>query len=345
MTCIHVCFILFIILICILSTMIIINCNNTKSLVVTGGSSLLDMITQNTNNTCAYYMDRNKTKGWEFYTNSEGCSLLKKLSSIVDSILSGKDMLLTQKDIQVGKAIYANKTNLEKSGVTWSQSEYDTISFQREYIRLKSLQRFTESYNLYQKAYNYKIFDNINTSVKVVSLGGGPGFELLAFKWFFEKTINKTTTLDLISVDLAESWRSSSEKMGIKFVQYDLSPSSLSIDNLLSKIDSSVDYIVISYVLHHYMTNIRSIQFLIDLLINHSVKAIFINTRVKYLPALKILRELDTKKSIRTISLMKNHSKNKSDNRQMIWTLNKNYSSEYFQDKSVKIMFPNVPYS
>jgi hypothetical protein len=339
---------IFIILICTIS--IIINCNKKQFNIIAGGSSLSDMITQNSDGKCTYYMDRNKTKGWEFYTNNEGCSLLQKLASIVDSILSSKDILLTQNDILIGKSIYANKTNLEKSGVTWSQSEYDTVSFQREYIRLKSLQRFTESYNLYERAYNYNIFDNniFNNSigpVKVVSLGGGPGFELLAFKWFFEKTINKKTTLELISVDLAESWRSSSEEMDIKFIQYDLSPSSLSTDTLLSKVGSSIDYIVISYVLHHYMTNNKSIQFLIDLLINHSVKAIFINTRVKHLPALKILRKLDIKKSIRTISLMQNHVNNKTDNRQMVWTLNKNYSANYFQDKSIKIMFPNVPYS
>ena len=42
-------------------------------------------------------------------------------------------------------------------------------------------------------------------SVRVVSLGGGPGFELLAFREFFA-LYYPHVTLDLVSVDLEKSW-------------------------------------------------------------------------------------------------------------------------------------------
>ena len=53
-----------------------------------------------------------------------------------------------------------------------------------------------------------------NVFLRVASLGGGPGFELLAFKWFVEYAFRtsydkKHGNVELISLDIAESWEKS----------------------------------------------------------------------------------------------------------------------------------------
>ena len=45
-----------------------------------------------------------------------------------------------------GESIYAQKPNLGANGVTWSQENYAHLGLQAEYLRLKSIQRFTEGW-------------------------------------------------------------------------------------------------------------------------------------------------------------------------------------------------------
>ena len=70
--------------------------------------------------------------------------------------------------------------------VTWSQEEYGMPGLQRTYLEMKSYQRFTEMWSLLERAHLYGLFDNVkpDQNLRVASLGGGPGFELLAFQEF-----------------------------------------------------------------------------------------------------------------------------------------------------------------
>jgi hypothetical protein len=63
------------------------------------------------------------------------------------------------------------------------------VGLQGIYLRLKSVQRFTEAWALFERAASQRGFRHEQLlgqeTVRVVSIGGGPGFELLAFDLFF----------------------------------------------------------------------------------------------------------------------------------------------------------------
>lgn len=103
-----------------------------------------------------------------------------------------------------GEGIYARKPNKITNNVTWSQEEYAHLGFQHQYLALKSVQRFTETWALLERAHRAGLFEKILGSsdvseeksitarigkckgkrILVASLGGGPGFELLALEKF-----------------------------------------------------------------------------------------------------------------------------------------------------------------
>jgi len=75
-----------------------------------------------------------------------------------------------------------------RGGGTWSNSEYGHAGLASVYLRLKSVQRFTEAWALYERAASARLFAPAKLearTLRVVSIGGGPGFELLAFDWFW----------------------------------------------------------------------------------------------------------------------------------------------------------------
>jgi hypothetical protein len=119
----------------------------------------------------------------------------------------------------VGYALYEEKPTLQKghggavAGArplgTWSDAEYALPGFQWMYLRYKSWQRFAETWALLERAAAAGLFrpgvgpldpatharvaategagaaaSGQRRPLRVVSLGGGPGFELLAFDWF-----------------------------------------------------------------------------------------------------------------------------------------------------------------
>ena len=126
---------------------------------------------------------------------------------------------------------YARKPAIKNEDVTWSQEEYADLGLIFEYCRYKSIQRLTEAWSTFEKAKKKRLFEFVdrkvqlmderrekpretneydtdavfdatkededegdNVFLRVASLGGGPGFELLAFKWFIEYAFRATTT-------------------------------------------------------------------------------------------------------------------------------------------------------
>jgi hypothetical protein len=96
------------------------------------------------------------------------------------------------------------------------------------------------------------LMENESPSVPLrwASLGGGPGFELLAVKWFFEKHFPRYA-LDLVSLDLEASWREAAEGLGLRFSTWDVRDG----DGLERAAGGPVDYAIASYVLKMYMAN------------------------------------------------------------------------------------------
>ena len=128
-----------------------------------------------------------------------------------------------------GQRIYARKPNMGEHDVTWSQAEYGHLGLQKEYIRYKSVQRLTEAWACLQRARQAGIFARLTESrdapgsipLRWASLGGGPGFELLAVRWFFERHY-PAYDLDLVSLDLEKSWREAAEGLGLRFHEWDV---------------------------------------------------------------------------------------------------------------------------
>jgi hypothetical protein len=135
-----------------------------------------------------YYPDIHKK--YKQYANKTGEKLLKILKNKVSEItLVLKEKILEQKkdpekQVKEGVKIYIEKSSKSK-GATWTDEEYQHLGFQIVYINVKSIQRFTEMYNLLIRGYNKNYFNNLKDELNIVSVGGGPAFELFAMKIFF----------------------------------------------------------------------------------------------------------------------------------------------------------------
>ena len=157
-----------------------------------------------------------------------------------------------------GQQIYAKKPNMGQEDVTWSQREYGHLGLQKEYLRYKSVQRLTEAWACLQRARNAGVFaslreglhDGDRQTLRWASLGGGPGFELLAVRWFFERHY-PSYDLDLVSLDLEGSWRPCAEGLGLRFNEWDVNDG----DGLERAAGGRVDFSIASYVLKMYMAN------------------------------------------------------------------------------------------
>ena len=168
-----------------------------------------------------YFQDR--LKKWTYVTSEAGGALLRGMFAIATPLISRVlDELAVGKEGE-GKRLYAQKPNLGANGVTWSQDDYGHRGLQAEYLRLKSIQRFTEGWCAMQRAYNAGAFTHLmgdgapgSVPFRVASLGGGPGFELVACRAFCEKHL-PMAKLDLISLDLAKEWRDCAEGLGLRF--------------------------------------------------------------------------------------------------------------------------------
>ena len=192
-----------------------------------------------------YFCDR--FRRYRFTCNAGGLALLRGLVGANKILLGANEACFdgmhareVARQRQEGYALYEEKPTLQKghhgggypsnshsSGAsastgagfvrplgTWSDAEYALPGFQWMYLRLKSFQRFAETWALLERCaagglflpgaplHNCCATSSFTSSpssapaaapaaapsslpVKVVSLGGGPGYELLAADWFF----------------------------------------------------------------------------------------------------------------------------------------------------------------
>jgi hypothetical protein len=98
--------------------------------------------------------------------------------------------------IRIGQGLYAHKPTLRTRGVTWSTEEYSHPGLQRMYLRMKSIQRFTEIWSLLERAKALGVFHDIfagrneeeeegnggererltkENVIRIAAIGGGPG--------------------------------------------------------------------------------------------------------------------------------------------------------------------------
>lgn len=271
---------------------------------------------------CIYYMDLQKK--WKFYTNKNGFLLLKLCVHYVKKIL-----IKYQHDYKInyklGKEIYSQKNNLKKTGITWTENEYNNDSMRYVYIIVKSFQRFTEMWSLLE---SFNLYCKLDFSVgnNILSLGCGPGFECLAFKTFYKNNKN----IKIYGIDSINKWKSAFEMFG-SFYNIDILNQKNDFFTFLKK--KKIDIVILSNVYANYMTNKEGTLFIRDLFL-HNVKYILINDRSKDLSF--FVNEFK-KYKIYTYYLI-----NEKDHRQICLSLN---SLKKKKDILKKNIFPNVPFS
>jgi hypothetical protein len=293
-----------------------------------------------------YYQDRNKK--WPFSLPTKtSYNLLCRLSNFVERLFSLNTEIIKRdypdrdikKIIHEGKNIYNNKPFKNKNKITWSQNEYDHPGFHRAYIRYKSIQRFTETWELLRRAHNLGILASIYRNpkprtIRVASLAGGPGFELYALKEFFNRYYPHLK-VECISLDLAESWRPYAEELGLEFDFWNVDDGK----GLPKKLKGKIDFAIVSYALHMYMSKPIHINWLSKAILNNTIPILFVNSCI---PNLKHHITEMKNKGISETDLILPNQKGKKDNRQIVY---------YNSTLKIKIprgilttMFPNVPY-
>uniref|UniRef100_A0A146MGV9 Uncharacterized protein n=1 Tax=Lygus hesperus TaxID=30085 RepID=A0A146MGV9_LYGHE len=107
------------------------------------------------------------------------------------------------------------------------------------------MQRYTESYVMFQRAYNIGAFapllqrlrrrkHNEVPTVRVVSIGGGPGYELMAFQDFLGHLTAGGVYVDAISLDCVDDWYYVCKQLStIRFGLWDLFNDPLSVQDVL----------------------------------------------------------------------------------------------------------------
>jgi len=311
---------------------------------------------------CTYFQDRDKR--YPFYTNEVGYNLLQQLMERNKALLHINHKLLEEraskeaydgvqeeevkKDviIRIGQGLYAHKPTLRTKGVTWSTEEYSHPGLQRMYLRMKSIQRFTEVWCLLERCYMLGMFDDIikrgEGMVRIASIGGGPGYELLATKLFFaDKAPN--VELELISMDLCVAWKVFVEELGFKFIQYDINNEEGINPLQAAELErGDIQFCIVSCLMI-YCTNEKVLNMFRKLTHDDGVNAILVSERGERTKACSMMEELGGE----VIRLIQS---NGMDERQAIWC-SKEYANEKLhtcspdyeahQDDSV---FPNVPY-
>ena len=303
---------------------------------------------------CEYFQDRNKR--WPFHCDDDGYGLLSRLLVVATPVVAATQAKIesthgpsAHQIVAEGQQIYAKKPNMGQEDVTWSQREYGHLGLQKEYLRYKSVQRLTEAWACLQRARNAGVFaslreglhDGDRQTLRWASLGGGPGFELLAVRWFFERHY-PSYDLDLVSLDLEGSWRPCAEGLGLRFNEWDVNDG----DGLERAAGGRVDFSIASYVLKMYMANEACARWLGAKLnaLHDPMRAVLVVSRDENLEAAcRLMREHGR---VDVVPLM--DPSGGRDDRQLVFVpagfRTQAGSSGIRAGAEERLTFPNVPY-
>lgn len=305
---------------------------------------------------CVYYQDREKV--YKFYCHEKGYNLLQDLMASNRALLSlnedqvaeesrrateeGKSSFTPDVIRRIGQGLYSDKPTLRTKGVTWSTAEYAHPGLEWMYLRMKSLQRFTEIYSLLERCKSRGVFNHIlergNSSLRIASVGGGPGYELLATKLFFQEHA-PGVELDLISTDVCAAWKPYVELLGFRFEQYDLMDRERSLMDAIGHRTGEVDFCIVSCVMI-YVTNSHTLENFSRLIHNDKVKAILLSERGEKMKAANMFEELGG-----AVTRLIDQSYGK-DERQVVFSSKKFKDTRLTKDNEslFEPTFPNVPY-
>lgn len=172
-----------------------------------------------------HYLDINGK--YEIDTDEKGRKQMDELEEKVEKYIG--EMKLGEDEKEEGKRIYKEKNFV--GSVTWTDEDYKNRGFMYWYLKIKSKQRYTEIYSLFEKI-------KFEKKLRIVSVGGGPGFELEALK--------KLGYGNVINLDKGP-WRDFSNFLGTEYHNFDFFKDDLSVYN--------PDIIILSYVFSNYLNN------------------------------------------------------------------------------------------
>ena len=175
---------------------------------------------------------------------------------------------------------------------------YANLGLQRQYLKLKSYQRFTEAWSLLERADARGLFDdflNLSKSVnyaiplRIASVGGGPGFELFACQEYFNYRTDKKLILELTSMDYEKTWGEYARLMGFRFIHYDLKTGRLL--NTLGYKKGQLHFVIFSAVMEMYVANDVACDWLSNLLLKEGVIAAMVDSRSQKLKAHRMMEQ------------------------------------------------------
>lgn len=306
-------------------------------------------------NSGVYYQDARRK--YEFRCGRPGLRLLVALREVSKQMLDLLDRELAELEpskrdrlLEEGRHIYAEKPSLRKfdaadrtnKNVTWSNDEYAHAGLRAQYLRLKSLQRFSETFNLLHRATAQDTLARellSAPSVRCASLGGGPAFELFALEEFSRHLRGgQPAKLELYSLDLQPAWKVYAEALGCKFAAPFDVHAVVPDDVIRACDDKPLDLLVVSYLLI-YCTTTKTADLLADLLKRRLVKLLVISERTRDQGIVSLLKQ----RQIAVIPLLSQQSE--PDFRQIIALLPSDRKPLPTQTETDYILFPNVPFA
>jgi len=232
------------------------------------------------NGVCLYY--QNSSKKHQQHTTADGYELLKRLVWETRTLLKVNTTVLMEQRktasilLQQGKQIYYKYWFIKSRSTSWSQEEYTHPGFQRWYLHSESIPRFTATWSMLEGALAAGAIGlPINNAQRVASIGGGPGFELIACNLFFRQHWPSASS-HLTCLDLCPTWGRYVNKLGYRFERWDVRSGRLL--DLLGLKKGELDYVLLSSVVAS-LRDEEMVELLSSLLLHDQVRAVLVSAR------------------------------------------------------------------
>jgi len=134
-----------------------------------------------------------------------------------------------------------------------------------------------------------EIFKRGTGTVRIAAIGGGPGYELLATKLFFEER-EPDVELELISLDVCAAWKPYTELLGFRFIQYDINDEGSSPLQVAGLSPGDLHFCIVSCVMI-YVTNHQTLDMFHKLIHEDGVRAILLSERGERTRACKMMED------------------------------------------------------
>ena len=307
---------------------------------------------------CAYFQDHRKR--YRFDCGEKGLLLLERLVAVTSAAVALNDGQIaalgggaSDAVRREGESIYRDKAALQARGITWTHEEYGHLGLQKVYLETKCWQRFTETYNLLDRA-RAALLPVLRAAaardgrLTAASLGGGPGFELHALREWVRgeaalESVHGSGAQRLVSLDLQGGWAPYAERLGLGFV----GPWDLTKDDPVASCGlrpGELHVAIISYVLI-YCCDEATAERIANMLRppeqgGLGLRALIVSERSHVQPMIPMLE----KRGVVTLRLMRQDSREGTDHRQLLFLPPGSSPAFDVVAANAAVTFENVPF-